>query len=308
MRPQLGDTGTGPSYRWVWGALDDWLSRSWLGRLPAALFERQCRQQGFLQRARYVVRLRSLAPANRTPPVRVAFLTDLHLGRTVPLWFIERAIGAAMEWQPDLILLGGDTILFEERPSAGAERVLRALQAPLGAYAVHGNHDLWLRDGGPDAMYRAAGITVLKNQGLVIETAAGPIWLCGVDDEWGGSPDPHAALRDRPEGMPSLMVAHNPVTALRFPPDGPDLCLSGHTHGGQWCYPSGAAIWIPERRKLNHASGWKRVGYTWVYVSRGLGGGTLPFRINCRPEVTLLTLTGGCASQHPAASRARPPA
>jgi len=145
---------------------------------------------------------------------------------------------------------------------------------------------------GPDIMYRAAGIAVLKNQGLVMETAAGSLWLCGVDDEWGGNPDPEAALRDRPEGMPSLMVAHNPVTALRFPPDGPDLCLCGHTHGGQWRYPSGKAIWIPQRRKLNHASGWKRVGHTWVYVSRGLGGGTLPFRLNCRPEITLLSLAG----------------
>lgn len=248
-----------------------------------------------------------MAPSH-PEPVRIGFLTDLHLGRTVPLWFIEHAIDAVLDWQPHLIVLGGDTILFEERPSAEAERVLCRLRAPAGTYAVYGNHDLWLPGCGPDPMYRVAGIQVLKNDGLVIETPAGPLWLCGVDDEWGGCPDPDAALRGRPGGVPSLMVAHNPVTALRFPPDAPDLCLCGHTHGGQWCYPSGAAIWIPERRKLNHASGWSRVGHTWVYVSRGLGGGTLPFRINCRPEVTLLTLTGGCASQHPAASRARPPA
>ncbi len=281
-----------PGYSRVRATIEPIVKRVFFRDWPARLYGLQCRRPGFLRVERHTVRMRSLRPQ---ASVRIAFLTDFHFGATVPAWFLESAAARAVGLRPDLILTGGDTLMFDAGAAAKARRALASLEAPLGVYGVLGNHDIWVSRSLSEALHREAGVELLVNRGLTLETPAGPLYLCGVDDAWAGFPNAKSALWDRPAGVPSLMVSHSPLALLDDPAHAPDLCLCGHTHGGQWCRADGSAYWIPHRRRLDLASGWGRVGRTRVYVSRGIGGAEIPIRIHCPPEVTLLELKGATA-------------
>lgn len=259
--------------------------RSWLRRL----YQVQCTKDEFLERTRHRVVMRTFADDSR---LRIGFLTDFHFGEVVPDAFLRRGAGAIMRMEPDLILLGGDYWNEGMEGEEAARDILGLLEAPLGIYGVLGNHDHDVSAAGAVELLDGLGIGTLINEGVLLEDGPEPLWLCGVDDEWYGEPDFGAALEGRPEGVSALALAHNPVSLLRCSQRWPTLCLSGHTHGGQVCWPDGRAVWVDNAQSLNHSSGWTRVGSTWLYVSRGIGSATIPLRLYCRPEVTIIDLVG----------------
>jgi predicted MPP superfamily phosphohydrolase len=222
---------------------------------------------------------------------RIAFLADLHHGPYVPLGYIRRAVDMCNGLGADMIALGGDY------PHRGVEYIapciqeLARLHAPLGVYAVLGNHDHY--DGGqPHASkaLREAGIPELTNCGRWIEAGGDRLWLCGVDDFWRGVQDLPAALAPTTERDAVILLSHNPdyVEYIRDPRVG--LVLSGHTHGGQVNLPIIGPPIVPSIYGQKYAHGLVQGPVAKVFVTRGIGTITPPVRLFCRPEIVLITL------------------
>lgn len=215
---------------------------------------------------------------------RIAQVSDIHFGPYADESDGERIVAAVMAQKPDLIALTGDFI--SRRAAARAIGSLSGLRAPLGVFAVFGNHDHWEGARVVAEQLDRIGVRLLVNESAPVD---GGLWLAGLDDAWSGRPDLDAALRGIPEGRPRVLLAHEPDVADWIGPRRVDLQLSGHTHAGQvWIPGYGPAVLPYLGRK--YPRGRYRVGATELYVNRGYGLIALPVRFNCRPELTILRL------------------
>ncbi len=224
-----------------------------------------------------------------TAPLRVAWLTDLHHGQYVRTASVRAWVDAALAEAADLVLLGGDLVDHHTGADPDGELVaeLARLRAPLGVLAVWGNHD-HARYRGIDplaALLRDAGIEVLTNRGVAVRD---DLHIAGLDDLRNGRPDLGAALRGRPAAGATLLLSHNPDVLPEVPID-VGLTLSGHTHGGQVVLPGVGALYTSSQYGDRFLAGWV-AGPARGYVSRGLGVSTLPVRVNCPAELTVLDL------------------
>ena len=227
--------------------------------------------------------------------VKILLVTDVHLGPFLRPAALERVFARLLSLQPDLVLLGGDlmTARIDEFPAGAA--ALRSLRAPLGVFAVLGNHDHYtgqpgrLRD-----LLAGCGITVLHNASVVLTSSRSPdgqtsrLVLAGIDDLHAGSPDLDAALAQAPPGVPIVLLSHNPDVLFGAARRGVGLVLSGHTHGGQIRIPGLPVLVRMSRYRLDE--GHYVSGGTHLIVSRGLGATGLPLRLFCPPEAALVTL------------------
>ena len=235
-----------------------------------------------------VVRVRAEL-AGLQAPLRIAWLTDLHHGEFVRTPSVRAWVDAALREAPDLVLLGGD--LVDQTPGADPDAELFAqlarLQAPLGVWAVAGNHDHGRYRGiGPYvARLEGAGIAVLVNRGAPVRP---DLHLAGLDDYRNGRPDLDATLGDRPATGATLLLSHNPDVLPEVPTD-VGLTLSGHTHGGQVVLPGVGALYTSSQYGDRFLAGWV-AGPARGYVSHGLGVTSLPLRVNCPAELTILDL------------------
>jgi predicted MPP superfamily phosphohydrolase len=221
----------------------------------------------------------------------LAFLADLHHGPYVPLSYVRHAVEMANALKPDLIALGGDYPHLGVEYIAPCVHELGRLRAPLGVYAVLGNHDYY-GGGRPhaSAALRAEGIPELTNRGLWIEADGARLWLCGVGDYWCDKQDLPAALGGVTAGDAVILLSHNPdyVEEIRDPRVG--LVLAGHTHGGQVNLPIIGPPVVPSLYGQKYAQGLVQGPVTQVFVTRGIGTITPPVRFLCRPEIVLATL------------------
>ena len=226
----------------------------------------------------------------------IAVLADFHHGPFVGLDFIRQAIRLANALTPDIFALVGD---FAHKGTHCAEQLppcleaLSQLAAPLGVFAVPGNHDM--QNGGQvyrDAI-RETPLTDLTNRCVRLSAGGESLWLAGLDDLWWGKPDLNAALRGIPEGAAVVLLCHNPDFAEDAPDSRVGLVLSGHTHGGQAYLPVLGSIFLPSKYGNKYRCGLVQGPASQVFVSRGLGEAGVPIRLNCPPEINLLTLTPG---------------
>jgi uncharacterized protein len=227
----------------------------------------------------------------------LALLTDPHHGPFTSRAFLREAVDATLALKPDLIALGGDYVQGAQgsRYIAGCFEELGRLVAPLGVYAVPGNHDHW---DGIQAVRRAIAahpIADVTNSGCWIECDGSRLRVCGVDDLWEGHQDLDAALGDATADDACLLLSHNPDFAEALTDRRVSLVLSGHMHGGQVVLPVLGPRLLPSKYGRKYLEGLVRAPHVQVYVSRGLGTVRLPFRFRSRPEVNLLTLTAAQA-------------
>lgn len=238
---------------------------------------------------------------------KIAFLTDLHASYIANNSLYEAAGRIVREFAPDIIALGGDYITgstkflsgsvgrFNEKHLNECVEALGSLNAPYGVYSVLGNHDCW---GGPEetgtvikTLTGKFGAVWLRNQSVEIRKGNGVIHILGVDDYWEPTcslPKAYGRLRKTDA---KILLSHNPdINAEIFPTISVDLVLSGHTHGGQARAPIIGMPLIPSKFGQKYLSGAVRDGNRVTYVSRGIGHLLLPVRINCDPEVSLITL------------------
>ena len=239
----------------------------------------------------------------------VALLADLQVG----MWLdnpgmVSKAVGRVIDEGAGLALVAGD---FVYRPDSAGVREAVALVAPLPeagipTYAVLGNHDysLMKRDselkpGLADYLrdrLGAAGVRVLDNEAVAVGAPNGDtLWVAGVGSVWAGDADPETALASVPDGAPRVVLMHN-ATAFRDIPGGQaPLTLAAHTHGGQIRIAGPTTSWLDIVQEGEIvADGWAERGIgapgNQLYVNRGIGFSTVPVRIRCRPELTLVTL------------------
>jgi predicted MPP superfamily phosphohydrolase len=230
---------------------------------------------------------------------RIAVLGDLHFGPYVGKTQVERGVRLALSLKPDLTILTGDFVshpLFVPNGPAGARHaepcaeVLQQLNRS-SLFAVLGNHDHW---NDPDIVADALhghGLQVLRNQSVPLERDGQRIWIVGVDDVYAGANDIDKALRGVPSAETKIVAVHEPDFADRVAKYPVDLQISGHSHGGQVRIPGYGAPVLPHLGR-KYSIGLNQVGGLQVYTNRGIGVVTPPVRLNCPPEVTLITLVG----------------
>jgi predicted MPP superfamily phosphohydrolase len=195
--------------------------------------------------------------------------------------------------QPDLILLGGDYVSASPRYATPAADVLSTLaqSAPLGAIAVLGNHDCG-ETGRAERVtlaLTAAGIRVLRNAAVAVDTDRGRLWIAGVDEAIMARADPAVAFADIPPRSAALALWHEPDYAAQTAARGAFAQLSGHSHGGQVRLPGVGPLFLP-RGGTRYVEGLNLADGMPVYTTRGVGVFFPPLRVDCPPEVTLVTL------------------
>jgi predicted MPP superfamily phosphohydrolase len=219
--------------------------------------------------------------------LRILVVSDVHVGPFVSPAVIGETFARLLALRPDLILLPGDMISSRTEEIGPFASAFRALAAPLGVYAVLGNHDHY---GGDPARVReilaGLGTRVLHNESIRLNRGGAALSLAGVDDLLLGSPDLQAALAGTEP--PVVLLSHNPDMLFRAARRKVALVLSGHTHGGQIRVPGLPVLVRQSRYRLDE--GRYRAGDTELIVSRGLGAVALPWRAGCPPEAVLLRL------------------
>jgi predicted MPP superfamily phosphohydrolase len=220
----------------------------------------------------------------------VAFLADLHHGPFVPLSYIRHVVDLTRSLKPDLIVLGGDYVSEDARYIAPVCAELGRLDAPLGRFAVLGNHDHWESTSESRARLDRAGFELVDNRGAWLRRGPDRLRICGVGDLWTDDQDLAAALGDADESDAVILLSHNPDFAEAVDDPRVGLMLSGHTHGGQVVIPGFGAPFAPTRYGAKYLGGLAQGPSCPVFVSRGVGTSGPPVRFLCRPEVVLLTL------------------
>ena len=215
--------------------------------------------------------------------LRIGFLTDIHCSR----WFspedVHKAASRLNDERPDLIILGGDYVTWGDRQYVQASaQALASLAAPHGVFGILGNHD---DDHDMPAALTAHGVQVLKDARTRLTIRAEAVDLVGI--RFWTKHSANIAPLVRGASGTVVLLAHDPrrlaeAAALDVP-----LVLSGHTHGGQIVLPIAGAI---AAQKFPVVAGIGRRDRTTMFVSRGVGTVYAPVRINCPPEVAVLTL------------------
>ncbi len=244
--------------------------------------------------------------------LRIAHLSDLHIGNGLEDVRLARLVAAVNDLQPDLIAITGD--LFDHDPAALDEgaRGLASLRAPLGVFAVLGNHDLYT---GADAVAaalaaHAPSIRLLRGDHQRLPTTT-PFYVAGVDDpgrDWTfrgqGLPAIEKLAAAAPNDGPVLLLVHRPdafpqAAALGFP-----LVLAGHFHGGQIALPGAGGRWNVGAALSPFHRGVYRRADSVLYVSRGIGFAGPRIRLGSPPEIALLELAhAGAAPPAPESHR-----
>ncbi len=221
--------------------------------------------------------------------LRVAQLSDLHVGARTPASVVRAAIAEANRFGPDLVVLTGDYLSRRRDEVQAMKDLLGGLEAPT--LAVLGNHDVWVDPAGAARALRGHGYEVLQNRWTSVRLKGVPFRVVGIGDHLTGEDDVRAALRGLPAPGPlPLVLAHGPRTAEKLEALGrPALCLSGHTHGGQINLPILTTLLLASIREP-YVRGRYRLGDVQLYVNRGVGMSGVRLRVNAPAEVTLATL------------------
>jgi predicted MPP superfamily phosphohydrolase len=215
--------------------------------------------------------------------LRIGFLTDLHRSQAVSHEMADAAVRALMAEQPDIIFLGGDYVTWGDRRYVGpAAEALAPLTAPQGVFAILGNHD---DDKDMPAALASRGITVLRDARTRVTIRGESLDIAGIRYWTRKVGDIARVIKGTSTNL--ILLAHTPsrlpdAVALAVP-----LMLSGHTHGGQIVLPGLGAV---AAREFPVVAGSARREATAVFVSRGVGTMYVPIRLNCPPEVAVLTL------------------
>jgi hypothetical protein len=229
--------------------------------------------------------------------LKIGVMSDFHAGAFTTKGEIVKAVTLLEREKPDCIALLGDYVdgAYSHSPKnvekgAYVFEVLQRLRAPLGVYAVLGNHDHWTDAGLVRERLSELPLVLLDNRSIRIEDG---LALAGVDDFWEGPAYSHKAIEDLGPESVAVMLSHNPDVNLQLAgEDRVRLVISGHTHGGQIRIPViNYAPWIPCSRKYRGSSGLIRESESrWTFITKGVGTFFLPLRLACPPDVSVIRL------------------
>lgn len=237
---------------------------------------------------RYRLHLKNLPP--QFTGTHIVFLSDLHLGPTVSLDYLQGVLKIAQDLRPDLLALGGDYVFKSASYIWALSGILEKVRAPLGVFGILGNHDYANDVTSIRAALRKAQVQDLTNTGVWLSKDGRRIRLCGVDDFCLGDPDADASLGDATDSDAVLMLSHNPDFLETLTDPRVTIALCGHTHGGQIRIPGWGAPVIPSIYGQKYAYGLVKAPHTQVLVTSGVGTIIVPARFCCPPEVVSIKI------------------
>ena len=240
------------------------------------------------------LRLRRLARAFHG--IRIAQLSDIHMGGWMDAERLQHIANMVLAQKPDLLFLTGDFLIGHNFGKKHQQYIddLTAILSPLAelipSFAILGNHDYWTDVKAVREMFKASGIINLTNTVYTLSRDQEYLHLCGVDDVWEGNVRLDDVLHQLSDDGAAILLAHEPDFADQSAVTGRfDLQVSGHSHGGQVVFPFVGPPILPYLGQ-KYPSGLYDVLGMYQYTNRGVGTGRLPVRLNCPPEITLFTL------------------
>lgn len=221
---------------------------------------------------------------------RIAQISDIHLGRWVKPRHMRQVVDFVNEQSPHLVALTGDYVGYNYRDLIPCIQTLGELAHPT--YAVLGNHDHWTSTQTALESFSAVDIPVLSNRAVMLNGTSSPIQVVGVDDLVTKNADVDAAFEEVGGEEFCLVLNHVPSLAPTLAERGADLILSGHTHGYQFNIP-GITNRIAQGLGAEFHVGAYYLDGAYLYINRGLGSASWPWRIGAAPELTFFELASG---------------
>lgn len=236
--------------------------------------------------------------------LRIAQISDIHYDQFTEPWFVRQVVAEVNRQRPDLVVLTGDYISegpmpgrWDQKTAYPCAEILSAIQCPQ-RWCVLGNHDTHVNPAMVTDALETHGLPVLANRYVPFERNDARIWIGGVKDIGLSDPDLNLAA---PRGLqrpnePVILLAHEPDYASHVVRHGGvDLMLAGHTHGGQVRLPLIGALYLPPLGRHYPEGLFHLQNGLQLYVNRGIGTVGVPFRFDCRPELTMISLRSGKA-------------
>lgn len=233
--------------------------------------------------------------------LRLAQISDLHISEWMNPARLETVVSTVIDLKPDIVAITGDFAshysdqYFALHQDSCAD-VLSQLPKNVPTLAIMGNHDYWVGVEPVRRMLARANLQELRNQTFSLGRGADALHICGMDLDWHLRFTSIAPFLEQvpQEGCAVLLVHYPDFADFSAPSKRFDLQISGHSHGGQLIIPFLGAPILPYGA-MKYPLGLYQVGEMYQYTNRGLGLGFLPYRINCRPEITVFTLESAAA-------------
>jgi predicted MPP superfamily phosphohydrolase len=242
------------------------------------------------------VRLKLPRLSRRFSGLRVAQISDIHMGGWMNGERFQRVADLVIAETPDVILITGDFLIGHDAGAISRQIVqdltdgLSRLADTFPTFAVLGNHDYWTDPERIRQILTSSGVTDLTNTIFTLKREDERLHLCGVDDVWEGEVRLDDVIAQFSDKSAAILLAHEPDFADTSAATGRfDLQLSGHTHGGQVVLPFLGPPILPHLGR-KYPLGLYKVGEMFQYTNRGVGMARVPIRINCPPEITLFVL------------------
>lgn len=265
---------------------------------------------------RHCIKVREVTIYSKNLPkefdgIRIAHITDLHLGNLSPLnSYLEKIVAKLNEINPDMLVCTGDMMNLTAKEVDGLDGLFTSIEAPLGRYAVMGNHDYgdyskWESEEAKHAnlmaayeAYRRVGFVLLNDSAKPLTPNSSLLTIYGVEN-CGKPPFPcYGDLAEATEGFEpaqfNILLSHDPnhwkeeVVSDKYKYI--DLTLSGHTHSAQMGIDLGRFKWSPSQWIFDQWDGLYQEGSQYLFVSRGLGYVGIPFRLGMPAEISIIEL------------------
>lgn len=235
-------------------------------------------------------------------PLKTAVVADFHVRPTPKaVGRLRRIVDLVNAEKPDLILLPGDFAAGVRPDHTAPPETLAAelarLKAPLGVYAVLGNHEHWIGKEAFIDAFKAHGIPLLEDRSVTLEFRGRKFHLVGASDSWRRKPEEWTKLLPK-DSLPRIVMTHTP-DLLATLPEPAALAVAGHTHGGQIVLPFYGPPVVSSRLGRRYVGGLVKEGRKTIFITRGVGTSIVPLRLLCPPEIAILTLEGKPAVPEP---------
>lgn len=235
-----------------------------------------------LEITRYTIKTPELAG------IKIVFAADFHLAPAQKKR-LNKIISAINAEHPDVILLGGDYVKGHKHkstmPISQITDGLAKLYAPYGTYAVLGNHDNWYGKTKIINAFTRQNISILDNKNIHLNIKDKELTLVGVSDLATDKPDFIKAFQGAT--APAILITHSPDTFPQSPQTA--LTLAAHTHGGQINLPYFGAPIVPSKFGQRYTKGLIQENGKTMIITKGLGTSILPLRLNCQPEIVVIS-------------------
>lgn len=223
---------------------------------------------------------------------RILNLCDIHLGQWINPDYLNDLTDYVNTLNFNLITLTGDYFSYIlDGYDDALKSSLKKLKAEDGKFGILGNHDHWMGAEKIRQIFKSSDITDLSNDVTILTKGSARLNLAGVDSSTVCADNLDKVLSKLDDNAPTILLAHEPDFAQESSKTGKiDLQISGHSHGGQFIVPGFETTPFRGPNSTKYPVGLYKVGDMIQYTSKGLGTNSFRIRINCKPEITIITL------------------